>query len=1056
MKKALLFVIGLMLTSTLLAGPVGKEEAKAKALTFLTGKVGTAEGRAKAPLQEEQLSLATTGDAYHVFNIGSDGGFVIVSASDLTPDIIGYTDEGAFDANNIPDNMKAWLQEYANQIAWAEKNGEQVVESKVRKAPATSPVKSAIAPLIQTKWNQQSPYNGLVPSGCVTGCVATAMAQMLYYCAHQPDFPQGTTKVIPAYTDENSHYIASCEKITSFEWANMQLTYTGSESDTKKTAVAKLMKYCGASVNMQYGSTSSATTMYVAEALNNYFGYDHHLRNVYRDQYSNIEWDDLIYNELAARRPVLYGGKSSSSGHAFICDGYDADGYFHINWGWGGLHDGYYLLSVVNPEKGGAGSGSAVDGYSMIQGAIIGFQAPTDDKTEEDVLLTVRSFSYTGVATIANTETYYPIEFRIDAKANLTFTHTIDLALGFYDEEDNLVGTSQLTYIDFQPSGAFAADEDLKFNFTKLTTGKTYKVVPICRERTTTPWHKCIGSDDYYLTAVTGATTTTLSTVNPTINLTASDIKLTTDGLVNKVQTITAKIKNNGTSPYHSNLYLFADETKVSGNGVTMEPGETILASFSYKPTSTGIPVLKITTDEAGTKSIGTGTITIKSAVTEVLGTTDPELTFTTELNVDGDKILGTKLIGKVTATNSTPNNYTGQITLMRYKWEGSSGYGEGIAKTITVPAGKSVDITYEYDVEIDGQYSVEIQYAHGSGTVIKDETRFVYYYAKPVIKLIAADGKETLALATASYTVPAGAAVVDLRGQSVVTSITPNSNTNCLYLLDESAATPSGISNNVVKGTTAANIVLEGDNDFYTPIDFTATNISYTRQFTSGADGSGNGWNTIVLPFDVAEVKQGTTPLDWFKSSSDAGKNFWLYQFVIDGKGIVNFDYASSIKANTPYLITVPSDAWGAEFDLTGKDITFSATNVTVKANEKNTQSGFYYMFTGGSQKQSVAVGEGYVLNAEGNKFKKVEGSSKDVLAFQAYFYPSSHNLQSDALAISFVDNSEVTGILSVESEEQTTGAAEGWYTLQGVKLDGEPTQKGIYIYNGKKVMVK
>ena len=176
MKKALLFVIGLMLTSTLLAGPVGKEEAKAKALTFLGGKVGTAEGRAKAPLQQE-LSLASTGDAYHVFNIGSDGGFVIVSASDLTPDIIGYTDEGAFDANNIPDNMKAWLQEYANQIEWVEKNGESAAsESVMRKAPAD--VKTPIAALTSTKWGQGAPYNYQVPSGCVTGCVATAMAQV--------------------------------------------------------------------------------------------------------------------------------------------------------------------------------------------------------------------------------------------------------------------------------------------------------------------------------------------------------------------------------------------------------------------------------------------------------------------------------------------------------------------------------------------------------------------------------------------------------------------------------------------------------------------------------------------------------------------------------------------------------------------------------------------------------------------------------------------------------------------------------------------------------------
>ena len=365
--------------------------------------------------------------------------------------------------------------------------------------------------------------------------------------------------------------------------------------------------------------------------------------------------------------------------------------------------------------------------------------------------------------------------------------------------------------------------------------------------------------------------------------------------------------------------------------------------------------------------------------------------------------------------------------------------------------------MTFEKDVEIGGTYSVRARYYQGgSFTDAKPDVTHTKYTVTPAIATVTADGTETLVKAEATYTVPADVAVVDLRGQSVVTSLnTTDANPNCLYLADTDPI--SGITKNWVKGTTADNIVLTNGYDFYTPIDFTATNISYTRRFTTGADGSGKGWNTIMLPFDVQTVKRvdTDTAIDWFKSSSDTGKNFWVYQFVVDGKGTVNFDYASSIKANTPYLITVPSDKWGFEFDLRNKDITFSATDVTVKANEKKTQSGFYYMFTGGSQKQSVAEGEGYVLNAEGSKFKMVKGSSLDVPAFQAYFYPSSHNLQLDALAISFVDNSEATGIQSVDTK-QVAADDDNWYTLQGVKLDGKPTEKGIYIYNGKKVAIK
>ena len=162
MKKTTLFVIGLMLATTLMAGPVGKDEAKVKAQAFLSGKAGGKSGVAKAPRQQRDLSLAATGDAYHVFNIGSGDGFVIVSGSDLTPDIIGYTDEGAFDAQNMPDNMKEWLQEYTNQIAWMEKQGEATASaSKVRKAPAG--VKAPIAPLIEPEWGQNEPYNDLCP-----------------------------------------------------------------------------------------------------------------------------------------------------------------------------------------------------------------------------------------------------------------------------------------------------------------------------------------------------------------------------------------------------------------------------------------------------------------------------------------------------------------------------------------------------------------------------------------------------------------------------------------------------------------------------------------------------------------------------------------------------------------------------------------------------------------------------------------------------------------------------------------------------------------------------
>ena len=146
-----------------------------------------------------------------------------------------------------------------------------------------------------------------------------------------------------------------------------------------------------------------------------------------------------------------------------------------------------------------------------------------------------------------------------------------------------------------------------------------------------------------------------------------------------------------------------------------------------------------------------------------------------------------------------------------------------------------------------------------------------------------------------------------------------------------------------------------------------------------------------------------------------------------------------------------MPSDHWGAAYDLTNKAITFEGASAAIKAGGKNTLSGVYYMFAGGSQKQTVT--DFYVLNAEGNKFAKTTG---DVRAFRAYFYPSSHNLQASALAIGFVGHDEATGIVELTTDDVQESVDDAWYTINGVKLTGKPTEKGIYIYKGKKIAIK
>ena len=1057
MKKALLFVIGLMLTSTLLAGPVGKEEAKAKALTFLGGKVGTAEGRAKAPLQQE-LSLASTGDAYHVFNIGSNGGFVIVSASDLTPDVIGYTDEGAFDANNIPDNMKAWLQGYADQIEWVEKNGESAAsESVMRKAPAG--LKAPIAPLIKTKWDQDAPYNSQVPTGCATGCVATAMAQVLYYHNRKSGYPTGITKDIASYDDGNGHTVATCLAAEPIDWGNMQLTYKDSETTTEeKDAVAKLMKYCGASVKMKYGPSSSSNLSKVFSALSEYFGMtDQRVRHLDRMYYTTAEWENIMYGELAAARPVLYSGTDSDgAGHAFVCDGYSEDGYFHFNWGWSGNGNGYYLLNVVNPHATGIGAGTADDGYTLAQDILIGIEKPVGEYEKEEGRLTVSSVSYGGSSTLGKTSSV-TINASFGMRSWLSYEHEFEFALGLFDKDDNLMQTSEVepSYTLAKGVGFSAYPFSKSLDFSGLEDGKTYTIKPVSRFKGDTKWLKCKGVESYYIKLVAGVSDVAVSAVTPTVSLVASNF---TPVVCQKgeLTTVTATIQNNGSS-YHGELYFFLQGISefLSANYITVEAGEKGVASFAFKYAGEApkYTKMRITTDALGNEEIGIADLEIKGTSGETDNTST--LIATHKLNLDGSNILGTKLVDVVTFTNtSTTKAYDGRVYLVVYEWKGGTGHPTTTdVQRIFIPANSSINVTFEKDVTIGKKYSVQAYYRYNSSyDIAMPDVATTEYEACPAVVTYAVNGTKTFKKAETEYTVPSTAAAVDLRGLSgVVTSLnTTSANPNCLYIAD--FAPISGIAKNWVNGATADNIVLTDGNDFYTPIDFTATKISYTRTFTTGADGAGNGWNTIILPFDVTAVKQGSKSIGWFTSSSDTDKDFWLYQFLGDGKGTVNFDHTSIMMANTPYLIAMPSDHWGAAYDLTDKAITFEGASAKIKAGGKNTQSGVYYMFAGGSQKQTVT--NSFVLNAEGNKFAKTTG---EVPAFRAYFYPSSQNLQATALTISFVGNNEATGIVELkDSKVEELNSDDSWYTINGVKLTGEPTEKGVYIRNGRKYIIQ
>ena len=331
--------------------------------------------------------------AYYVFPNGEGKGFTVVSGDDRLPEVVGYSDKGTYDEENLPSNYVGFMKAYEEMVGQLD-NGDSRASASIAEAKAlrsSGYQQPTVAPLLGSiQWDQIIPYNKMCPmynstDRSVTGCVATAMAQvMMYY-----QYPKNLQADIPAYASRTYHLsIPQINKGESYDWNNMLPQYASYEplnyTDAQAAAVAKLLYHCGVACEMDYGPSSGANV--TPAILSTYFGYDSDLmQDLNRDVFTLAEWSQIMDKELTAKRPILYSGQSSDGGHEFVCDGTDGNGLYHINWGWGGYQDGYFDVTILNPDKGGAGSGNAPDGYNQSCSMIIGI-APDNGKVDEPLV----------------------------------------------------------------------------------------------------------------------------------------------------------------------------------------------------------------------------------------------------------------------------------------------------------------------------------------------------------------------------------------------------------------------------------------------------------------------------------------------------------------------------------------------------------------------------------------------------------------------------------------------------------------------------------------------
>lgn len=402
MIKKLLFSILLTMFSMLLfAKPVSESTAKQVGANFLSTKTSLPANVSELTLVYTMTNHTQTIPYFYVFNIENKG-FIIVSGDDTVLPVLGYSDEGIFVTENIALQVAKWLENYKEQIRyivennipatteiqaeWEELQKDRTLLKTQQSAYSTFSTQ-AVSPLVQTKWNQapyvnaQCPYDNSYNELTVTGCVATAMAQIMKYWNYPAQGSGFHSYNHPTYGTLSANFGA-----TTYNW-NAMPNYVNSAN----SAVATLMYHCGVGVEMNYGVSAtggsgsyviidySPTPQQTAEyAFKTYFDYDNTtLQGVLRSNYSDTNWINLLKNELDASRPIQYAG-FGSGGHTWVMDGYDNNNFFHMNWGWGGSQDGYFQLNALNPGAGGIGGGGYT--FNNDQQALIGIQ-PADAGT---------------------------------------------------------------------------------------------------------------------------------------------------------------------------------------------------------------------------------------------------------------------------------------------------------------------------------------------------------------------------------------------------------------------------------------------------------------------------------------------------------------------------------------------------------------------------------------------------------------------------------------------------------------------------------------------------
>ena len=723
------------------SAPVGRQQARQAALAFIKSHAN-ANSHALTRASQAALSLneVASTNAYYIFNVGKGQGFVIASADDRTVDVLGYAEEGTYDEQQCPASLKMLLAQYRQEVRMLNDMPAATKPAATRASRKLQPIE----PLLKTTWSQYGPYNLQTPmhndKHCVTGCVATAAAQIMGYYQYPKKAP-----ALPAYKAPSAHLQVPELAESTFEWNDILPSYRIPSTQQQQDAVAKLMRYVGQAVSMDYTADDSGADSYnVILFLTRLFGYSKDMHRVFRDRYTSEEWCNLIYNELKAKRPVYYFAEDVvyNYGHAFVCDGYKEGDFFHINWGWGGQFNGYYRLSVLSPREYGYKQLPSV--FTREQGAIIGFR-PSESADVFPKVVDVKEMTPLQGQSRSNSGDDFT-DFNVNMKCvnNYGEAFDADCGLGFW-QGGRLINAVKLFSSTFKTDGKIQRNE-ANFNIPHTLGNGKYTVLPVYRIQGESEWKACGGIGKMAQEIEITDTELKTSTAKPILVVKKVDVKGGKEA--GRPLFVTLTIENKGDELYDTFDMLFK-YNYVASTTTFLPAGQTTDVVFELYPKVAGEFDYSFEC-KSGVTISSKGNITITEPKSKNLPTVEVKIEQSEE-----NAFKAPAMKGKLIVTNSESADYCGgfDIELRCKKGDTDAAYLENkLSLADIIPANSKKEIPFSIDNVVAGAqyaiyaygYKVEKQedFIHGGMEYIPKRERILktpFYMAKDASTAIAA-----------------------------------------------------------------------------------------------------------------------------------------------------------------------------------------------------------------------------------------------------------------------------------------------------------------------------